>query len=82
MDELTKVINEIENINDDVIRVIKYSDLILFLNYIKRSFTMQETKDDFKDDINKIIYNTVINKIDEIECKIRNMIKFNITGKK
>lgn len=82
MDELTKIINEIENIDDDVIRVVKYSDLILFLNYIKRSFTMQETKDDFKDNINKIIYNTVINKIDEIEYKIRNMIKFNITGKK
>lgn len=40
MDELTKVINEIENIDNDVVRVVKYSDLILFLNYIRRGFTM------------------------------------------
>lgn len=82
MDEITKIISEIENIDNNVIRVIKYSDLVLYLNYLEKCFKMQETNDPVKDAINNVIHNAATDKIKELKDKMNNMIKFNITGKK
>jgi len=79
---ITNIINDIENIDNITDRCISYSEVIIHLQIVKKTYYFQHTGIPWKDDINNKIIATISDTIDTKINELRDMIELNVDVKK
>lgn len=79
--EVNKFIEPIENLPNDVDKVISYSSLIVYCEDLKKVIKFAENENSFHAMINQELLNDIHSCINEFEDKIKNVIQFHTYAK-
>jgi len=79
--DLFNIICDIENIDNATDRCIAYSEVIIHFKMLKDSYYFQESRIDWKNEVNVAIIKDFHSIIDTNILELKNMIKINIEFK-
>lgn len=79
--DVNKFIEPIENLPNDVDKVISYSSLIVYCEDLKKVIKFAENENPFHAMINQELLDDIHSCINEFETKIKNVIQFHTYAK-